>query len=324
MNMYKYILMLAAMLCIISCSEDSGNGAGDATVGFEQATYSFRESEGTVRIPVRFTGEPKKYPITFSIEATVDPQKGMVDNHPVTVDEVAHFIQLEDFHYIGNPNAPVFIEVDLKDNDVVNDLRYLTLAIVSVDGAEVVNGKTTIEIRDNDADNYDRLQGRWSFKTTDLDTGRPNPSTITYILGGFTDEEIAENRANNRLVCYGFGGFNDTPGGVHFLWYLNYEYDEVSGTGSLSLDMTRPLINVNEDVFGVGVNPTMVLFSTMPADSKDHNVDLSTPIYANWSDDCRTITFDPKTALVPLIFSNGNFTNMTMGTLGKITMTRAD
>lgn len=324
MKLFKYVLILVAVLGIASCSDDEGTGAGDATIGFEQATYSYRESEGTVRIPVKFTGEPKSYPIVFTVEATVDPEKGMTDGKPVTVEQVAHFIQLENFRYVGNPDGPVFIEVELENDDVVNDSRYLTLNIVSADGAEIVNGTTTIEIRDNDANIYDRLQGRWLFNCKDFDTGKPNPWTVTYIMDGFTEEEAEKNRAANRLMCYGFGGYSETPGGKRFIWYLNYTYDEVSGKGSLALDMSRTLINADEDVFGVGINPTMVVFSTMPFNTTDEEVSLDVPIYATWSDDYRTITFDPQMVLTPLLFSGGQYTGMTMGKLSKITMERAD
>ena len=114
LKLFKYFLLGAAFLAAAACS-DEGNGAGDATIGFEQATYSFRESEGTVRIPVKFTGEPKSYPITFDIVPSVDSEDG------ITVDSVARFIQLEHFRYIGDPDAPVYIEIDLLDNDFENE-----------------------------------------------------------------------------------------------------------------------------------------------------------------------------------------------------------
>lgn len=324
MKLFKYVLILVAVLGIVSCSDDEGTGAGDATIGFEQATYSYRESEGTVRIPVKFTGEPKSYPIVFTVEATVDPEKGMTDGKPVTVEQVAHFIQLENLRYVGNSDAPVFVEVKFENDDVVNDSRYLTLTIVSADGAEIVSGETTIEIRDNDANIYDRLLGRWLFKSINFDDGKPNPSFITYLMDGFTEEEAEKNRAANRIMCYGFGGWNESPGGKRFIWYLNYKYDEVSGEGSLAVDMTRAIISADEDVFGIGVNPTMLVFSTMPFNTTDEVIDLEIPIYANWSDDIRTITFDPETVLTPLLFSGGHFTGQTMGKLSKITMVRAD
>lgn len=90
-KLFKYVLMLVAFFVLASCSDNEGSGAGDATVGFEQAKYTYRESEGTVRIPVKFTGEPKSYPIVFDVKATVDPEKGMVDGEPVTLESVAHY-----------------------------------------------------------------------------------------------------------------------------------------------------------------------------------------------------------------------------------------
>lgn len=318
LKLFKYFLLGAAFLAAAACS-DEGNGAGDATIGFEQATYSFRESEGTVRIPVKFTGEPKSYPITFDIVPSVDSEDG------ITVDSVARFIQLEHFRYIGDPDAPVYIEIDLLDNDFENESRFLTLTIASADGAEIVDGQTTIEIYDNDANMYDKLMGRWAVQSVNVDGGgSKNPTWITYVMDGFDEEEAAENRAANRLMCYGFGGYSDTPGGAQFIWYLNLEYDELSGETTVSVDMTEPLVDADEDIFGIGVNPTMLIFSTMPVSSASGDVDMETPLYGTVSGDGNTITFDPETALIPLVWSNGQYMDMYMTTLGNMVMTRAD
>lgn len=325
MKLFKYVWLLAAFFGLSSCSDTEGPGAGDATIGFEQAKYSYRESEGRLRIPVKITGEPKSYPIVFNIEASVDPEKGMVDGKPVTVEQVAHFIQLENFRYIGNPDAPVFIEVELENDDVINDSRYLTLTISSAEGAEIVGGETTIEIRDNDANYYDRLQGHWIVESADFDSGKPQPRWETYIIDGFDEEEAAKNRAENKLMCYGFGGYSESEGGTRFIWYLNYEFDEISGEGSLSIDMKYNIVfNAQEDVFGAGLSNTMLVLSTMPFNTMDEVIDFETTIYAGWSDDGNTITFDSGMVLVPVIFSDGQYTGYTMGKLSRIKMRRLE
>ena len=314
----KFLFVTGLALCIASCSDDERIGAGDATIGFEQAGYVYKESAGIVRIPVKFTGEPKSYPIVFNIEATVDPAKGMVGDQPVTVDQVARFIQLDGFRYLGDPDAPVFIEVQLINDDVVNDTRQLTLTITSASGAQIVNGSTTLQILDNDANPYERLQGRWILRSKDPDDGSDNAPFAVYVMDGFTEAEAEKNRAESRLLCYGFGGYGDTPEGVPFLWYLNYDYDESTGKGSLATDMTHFLISVNEDVFDIGVNPTEVLFTSM---KRGQSTVSDTPIYATWSEDCRTITFDTNLVLVPLIYSNGEYTNKYFGMLAHMEMT---
>lgn len=68
----KYILVCAtAVLCFAACN-DEGSGTGDATVGFEKDSYVFKENAGTVNIPLKFSGEPKKWPIVLNVAASVD------------------------------------------------------------------------------------------------------------------------------------------------------------------------------------------------------------------------------------------------------------
>lgn len=98
--------MLVLAVAATSC-EDGGSGIGDATVGFAEESYSFMESEGTVKIPVVFTGEPERYPITFSISASVDSDAELGD--------VANFVQvLSSMRYNGK--GDVILEIELKDN----------------------------------------------------------------------------------------------------------------------------------------------------------------------------------------------------------------
>lgn len=319
MKLFRYVIIIAAAVSVFASCGEGAKGAGDATIGFEQASYVYRESDGLIRIPVKFTGEPSKYPITFNIVATVDPGKGMVGEQSVTVDQVAHFIQLNGFRYAGNPDGPVFIEVKLENDDVINDSRFLTLSVASVSGAEIVNGETTIEIRDNDSNPYDRLQGKWGMYCVDWDDNTTKGPFDIYVMDGFTEEEAQKNRDENRLLCYGFGGFSNSPAGVPFVWYLDYNYNADTDIGVLSLATGNAIIDADEDLFGINLKPTAVIFGTMPFNTQTQDIDFET-IYAQWSEDYRIITFDPEIVLVPLLFSNGAYTGYTMGKLSKIKM----
>lgn len=73
MKFSRYMLIAASALvlaCTTSCN-GTPEGKGDATIGFASESYVYKETAGLVKLPVQFTGEPKTYPITFDIVATV-------------------------------------------------------------------------------------------------------------------------------------------------------------------------------------------------------------------------------------------------------------
>lgn len=293
MKKIKYALLFAlAAFGLSACSENDETGAGDATVGFEQTSYTFKENEGTVRIPLKFSGEPKKYPIVLNVSASVDGD--------VALGDVVRFVQqIGSLRYNGS--GELAIEIELLDNFEQNPARNLTLEIVSADGATIVEGRTTIVIADNDSSPFESLQGEWRFKAM---RNRTEPVIFNVVIdAGETDKEVAENTEKQRLRVVGFGGYgySEDEYEIPFAWYLDIVTDETTGVKSLKTVPGIPMINHPGDVFGEGLSSTRVFLYAETVEDEG-NIQPNLAIPATWSDDMRTITFDTGYIMVPYIF----------------------
>ncbi len=308
MKILKYSLFTAALLCIsgltTSCDDDSAKGAGDATIGFAQANYSYKESAGLVKIPVQFTGEPKEYPITFNVEAQIEGTE-------VTLDEVALFTQLTGLKYVGNEKAPAYVEFQLIDNDEINDSRFITLTITSASGATIANASTRVEIADNDNNPYEKLWGDWTYSA--VNAGDGSAVTFTFsISGGLTDEEVAQN-ADKRLVCVGYNG-SSSIGGSPIVWYIDYDGE----AGVCSIAGGETMFDIQGDPFGLGFGSTKVVTGILFEDKLYTNMSIP----GSWNEECTQITFTPTYGLAPMIYGDGEYSGYVWGQDLQIVLTR--
>lgn len=294
MKLFRNILIATSALALaaVSCQQVE-EGKGDATIGFENPTYVYKESAGRVKLQVKFEGEPKTYPITFDVVVT--PEGGL------GLDSLVHFTQTENLKYMGNPDAPAYIEFDLKDNDYINDSRFLSFTLANVKGAEIVaGGKTMIEIADNDNNPYERLMGNWVAQCYDSDGAKAEWNVN--ISGGFTSDEENVN-FEKTLVCWGFGGqmedvssYGITPA-KQPVWYLTYDAEAKTLTTQPGKVMANiwSFNGIDEDV------EVKLATGAINAEGKmatDHAV----PVTATWSDDMSTITFEPDHFLVATVW----------------------
>lgn len=294
MKLFRNILIATSALALaaVSCQQVE-EGKGDATIGFENPTYVYKESAGRVKLQVKFEGEPKTYPITFDVVVT--PEGGL------GLDSLVHFTQTENLKYMGNPDAPAYIEFDLKDNDYINESRFLTFTLANVKGAEIVaGGKTMIEIADNDNNPYERLMGNWVAQCYDSDGAKAEWNVN--ISGGFTSDEENVN-FEKTLVCWGFGGqmedvssYGITPA-KQPVWYLTYDAEAKTLTTQPGKVMANiwSFNGIDEDV------EVKIATGAINAEGKmatDHAV----PVTATWSADMSTITFEPDYFLVATVW----------------------
>lgn len=276
----------------VSCQNKQPQGKGDATIGFANETYMYKESAGLVKIPVQFTGEPKTYPITFDIIAEV--QGGEFE-----VAELVHFTQTQGLKYAGNPDAPAYLEFQVYDNQEINDSRFINLTIANVSGATLVgSGKTVLEIADNDNNPYERLMGNWVATSSDGESFSVN------ISGGFTADDESVN-FEKTLVCWGFGGYQEdltAYGGAYLplkqpVWYLDYNAEEgtVSARGGALMANIWSFNGIDEDCeikFAAGQPNAEGQMST------DHDYHIK----GTWSEDMNTITFEKGYYMVATVW----------------------
>lgn len=278
--MKKYINIIAGLACTmalsLSCSEGN-KGAGDISIGFEQSEYSFKESAGLTKIRIEVTGEAKSYPVSFDIEAKV------ISGDTDEVNDIMHFTQSKGLKVGGKDLAPVYIEFTVKDNDYINESRFVELTITNAKGTAVAMAKTTVEIRDNDNDPYDKLMGDWT--ATAYDYNGEKTTFPVNISGGFTQSDV-NNNEGSVLVCWGFGPyqreFTDASPSKQPVWYLDFNEDE----RKLSVQPNTLMANVFT-FSDLDYDVIIRCCTVEPGPS----INMTQPLDGTWSDDMNTITF---------------------------------
>lgn len=316
MKLFRNILIATSALALAAaCQPAQEEGKGDATIGFDSPTYVYKESAGRVKLQVKFEGEPKTYPISFDVVASVTTAEEGIE-----LEDLVHFTQTEGLKYVGNPDAPAYIEFDIKDNDFINDSRFITLELSNVKGAEIVgDGKTVIELADNDNNPYERLMGNWILSGTSPFDGS-TATTEVNISGGFSTDEENVN-FEKKLVCWGIANTQkEISNGSPLkqpVWYLAYDGD------SKLLTLQTGTLMANAFSFGIGDNEEVYMAALyVNAEGKlVYSLDYN-GVTATWSDDMNTITFVKNTGIFAAIYSNGEDTGYGWDGYINITMTR--
>lgn len=234
MKYIKLLSLLVAVLFLGACSDDDvkKNSAADVTVSMGTATISPRESAGIVSLPIKVEG----------------PTNGMVS---VTVEtrEVGSNAAVENTHYyvttkkINITGSEGYVELEMVDNEEINDPRTFEVTIVKVEHAKLNEAAktTTVEIRDNDHEPYDRLQGTWTMTYKDYNgavqtqkvtiTGADDPSEYIYnkllyvedILLEKSKAQLSFNYDSANNTCYvSFTNF------MKYNWYTGLELQGIS------------------------------------------------------------------------------------------------
>lgn len=277
--MKKYISFIAGIilpvLAVVSCSNGE-KGAGDITIGFAKDSYRIKEGAGLTKIQIEVNGEAESYPVTFDIQARV------TSDETLQVNDVIHFTQSENFKIAGKDLAPVYVEFTVKDDDIISDSRFIELSIVNVKGAAVATSTTTLEIRDNDNNPYDKLMGDWTAHAKDH-TGAATTFPVN-ISGGFNDSDITNNEGR-VLVCWGFGPYqreSSRSPEKQPVWYMNFDED------NRLLKVQTNVLMANMFEFSDIDHDVIIRCCTI---EPGPSINMLTPLEGTWSDDFNTITF---------------------------------
>lgn len=290
MKLYKLFLMVVCAFCIAACSDDdeSWNTNGNVFVSMGQSTLSIKENRASAN------------PLTLPIKVT-GARNGMIQV-TVGVEEVS---AKEDVHYyltsktinilpedsIGN------IELMTVDNSEINDPRQFNIVIVEVKGATIdeSNKLMAVTLRDNDADFYDKLGGKWKMAYEDDETGAGG--TWDVILNTFDEDTPYYNK---YVAVTGMMGYAWTTA------YLEYDYNKETGVVTLKLLYNE--IFAEEVNFGLGGYNDVILMGL------DMNADAWTtesPVGILDTNTFNSITFDSKEKGIStygMIFSGNDFT----------------
>lgn len=263
MKYIKLFMLMAAVTLLGACSsdDDSWNSAADVTVGMQSQTMTVSEGKGIFNVPIEVKGETDG-----NVFVTVE------------VKEVGENPAKEDVNYyvtdktISISDGTGNVEIETVDDDDINDPRTFQVTIVDAKGAKISeNASTTITLKDNDAEFYSKLQGKWKMTGVDRD-GEAVSWDVT--IKGAADETEAD--FNKVLYITGINGEPtcEAP--------LTFSYDKTTRTGSVAFRM-------GEDVMGAynfSIGPHLVV----PFNKKD-GAWSTDPITGTWSDDMKTLTF---------------------------------
>lgn len=234
MKYIKLLSLLVAVLFLGACSDDDvkKNSAADVTVSMGTATISPRESAGIVSLPIKVEG-----PTNGMVSVTVETR--VVGSNPA-VENTHYYVTTKKINITGSEG---YVELEMVDNEEINDPRTFEVTIVKVEHAKLNEAAktTTVEIRDNDHEPYDRLQGTWTMTYKDHNgavqtqkvtiTGADDPSEyiynkLLYVEGILLEKSKAQlsfnyDSANN--TCYvSFTNF------MKYNWYTDLELQGIS------------------------------------------------------------------------------------------------
>lgn len=234
MKYIKLLSLLVAVLFLGACSDDDvkKNSAADVTVSMGTATISPRESAGIVSLPIKVEG-----PTNGMVSVTVETRE--VGSNPA-VENTHYYVTTKKINITGSEG---YVELEMVDNEEINDPRTFEVTIVKVEHAKLNEAAktTTVEIRDNDHEPYDRLQGTWTMTYKEHNgavqtqkvtiTGADDPSEYIYnkllyvedILLEKSKAQLSFNYDSANNTCYvSFTNF------MKYNWYTGLELQGIS------------------------------------------------------------------------------------------------
>ncbi len=241
MKLKNIFAVALAVATLTSCDNDSAEDYPTFLGGVNSAAGV------TVSLPTEFTANENEMP--FQIPVTVSGQangKVTVTVQSKQLTQVPEGLEpaIEKDHYIFTSytvNIPAgettgyFEVMPIWVQGELNDDRVFELSIVKVEGASVANADCQVTIANVD-DPFTAMFGKWKFSGTPLYQGIDAEYTLT-ISGPDADSEYY----GHELYAYGLRGLS------YIFLPLNFEYDEETGTPTVSIQVatfaTDGLIN---------------------------------------------------------------------------------
>ena len=279
MKLYKLSAFVLATAIFASCSEEELSwNSSTATVSMEQAELVYKENKGMVNVPIVVDGE-----LNGPVEVTVE------------VAEVGENPAMEDVHYIVTSKTVLIpadatsgkIEFKTVDDADINEARTFVINIKSVNGATVgETASTTVTLKDNDSQFYEKLQGRWKMNSVDS-KGNTQAWNIN-IIG--VDE--GEEGYNEVFQVTGIMGYDWTS------MTMFYSYDVATKTGYVYIPFGYIFAQgVN---FGLGGTQDVATGTVV-----DGYINFDGGLVGTWNEDFTEITFEENKIMYGFLIDNG-------------------
>ena len=267
-------MLIVAVSFFASCSDDDDYNSKEATVGFETATIVTSEGAGLMEIPVLVDGKYRNGDIRFHIEVEE------VGAEPAIKDSM-YYITGYDFNIPSDSLIDrVNVELVMINDRIPTEARQFKLNIVGLKGANPGITSTTIQVNDNDGDEYtyESMFGKYNMDMT-FATNSAEPVAAVGTMGGATTVDDA--RYNKELKLQAIPTFA-TTGAINCTFPLSFQYDKETNQGELGFLMNRKVATLqngdrtfefillkNED--GHESDPITGPFSMKKAQLKDAN-----------------------------------------------------
>ena len=202
---------------------------------------------------------------------------------------------MEDVHYIVTSKTVLIpadatsgkIEFKTVDDADINEARTFVINIKSVNGATVgETASTTVTLKDNDSQFYEKLQGRWKMNSVDS-KGNTQAWNIN-IIG--VDE--GEEGYNEVFQVTGIMGYDWTS------MTMFYNYDVATKTGYVYIPFGY--------IFAEGVDfgsPGVCDVATGTV--VDGYINFDGGLVGTWNEDFTEITFEENKIMYGFLVSNG-------------------
>jgi len=309
MKLNKIFAISLAALVMTACSDDSNeyNTAADVTVNMAKATMEVRENGSAFNVPISVEGKANG-----TIIVTVETQP--TGPEPATADE--NYLVTSNRIIIPADAASGVVEILPVDNFEENETRTFNVTIVNVEGAKIgANPTTTVGLRDNDSDPYEKLTGNWIFTAWDYfdETMVQFPVVIDT-----PDPDDPEQEAyfGHELYAWGIGGYD-----FICLPFRNFSYNELTGEGTMDIAFGDPIADRPLNFTGLGESRLYAAYF-----NGVNSVSLKGSVTVSFSKPFDTITFPDGNygyALGIIPVSTGEFKGNLFGIYQNMTLERA-
>ncbi len=279
-NKIYAFLLAAAVFAGCSKEEEISWNSADATVSMGQAELVVKENKGMVNVPVVVAGE-----LDGAVEVTIE------------VAELGDSPAMEDVHYILTSKSVIIpadategkIEFKTVDDPDINEARTFVITIKSANGATVNEEakSTTVTLKDNDSQFYEKLQGRW--KMNSVNSKGASQSWNINIVG----VEEGKEGYNEVFQVTGIMGYAWTS------MTMFYNYDVATKTGYVYIPFGY--IFAEGVDFGSPVGVCDVATGTVV----DGYINFDGGLVGTWNEDFTEITFEENKIMYGFLVSNG-------------------
>ena len=237
MKYIKLLMLVVVASLFASCSDDDDYNSKEATVGFESATIVTSEGAGMMEIPVIVDGKYRNGDIRFHVEVEE------VGNEPAIKDSM-YYITGYDFNIPADSLIDhVDIELVMINDRIPTEARQFKLNIVGLKGANPGILSTTVQVNDNDGDEYtyESMFGKYNLEMNFIQND-PTPVLAVANMGGAaTPDDARYNKELKLSTNASLGGL----GVVSCTFPMSYEFDNATRQGNIGFIMNKKIATLS-------------------------------------------------------------------------------